>query len=178
MISTTVPLFHEMCEILLTFDPARLDEGGGIEATLRGNVAKYHASCCRMFNNIKMERARKRHSDVQSESEEGQAKHSQTCHDSEACIFCDRIAPASDLRQVMTMHVKSLEDNPSSFYEPIRNNSLDFFRHDKPVTEPSKQKQMKEECQLFSMLFISCQSRECNLQFFQHENQLFPDVSE
>ena len=71
--------------------------------------------------------------------------------------------------------MKSLEDNPSSFYEPIRNNILDFFCHDKPVTEPSKQKQLKEECQLFSKLFISCQSRECDLQKkFQHENQLFP----
>ena len=45
--------------------------------------------------------------------------------------------------------VKSLEDNPSSFYKSIRNNGLDFFCHDKPVAEPSKQKQLKEECQLF-----------------------------
>ena len=70
--------------------------------------------------------------------------------------------------------VKSLEDNSSSFYEPIRNNSLDFFCHYKPVTEPSEEKQLKEECHLFSKLFISCQSRECDLQFFQHENQSFP----
>ena len=68
-----------------------------------------------------------------------------------------------------------MEDNPSSFYEPIGNNNLDYFCHDKPVTEPPKQKQLKEDCQLFSKLFIFCQSRECNLQeFFQHGNQLFP----
>ena len=35
-------------------------------------------------------------------------------------------------------YVKSLEDNTSFCYEPIRNNSLDFFCHNKPVTEPSK----------------------------------------
>ena len=34
---------------------------------------------------------------------------------------------------------------------------------------------MKEDRQLFSKLFISCQSRACDLQeFFQHENQPFP----
>lgn len=34
---------------------------------------------------------------------------------------------------------------------------------------------LKGDCQLFSKLFISCQTRDCNLQeFFQHENQAFP----
>lgn len=71
--------------------------------------------------------------------------------------------------------VTRLEDNPSSFYEPIRKNRLDFFCPDKPVTDPSKQKQLKEDYHLFSKLFISCQNRECDLQeFFQHENQPFP----
>ena len=40
MIATNVPLFHEMCEMPLTFDPAKLNEGGDIKATLRRNVAK------------------------------------------------------------------------------------------------------------------------------------------
>ena len=75
MIATNVPLFHEMCEMPLTFDPVRLDESGGIEATSRRNVAKNHFSCRRMFNNTKLERAMKRHSDIQSESKERQAKH-------------------------------------------------------------------------------------------------------
>ena len=58
-----------------------------------------------MFNKTKLEHARRWHSDVHSESEEGQAKYRWTSHDSEACILCDRIAPASDLRQVMTLHL-------------------------------------------------------------------------
>lgn len=71
--------------------------------------------------------------------------------------------------------VEGLVDNPTSFYKPIKKNHLDFFSQDKPATEQSKQKQPKEECPLFSKLFISCQSRECDLQeFFQHENQSFP----
>ena len=93
-----------MCEMPLTFDPGRINEGGDIEATLRRNVAKYHTSCRRMFNNAKLGRARKQHSGVHSKSEEGQTKHHRTSHDSEVYILCDRIAPASDLRTVMTMH--------------------------------------------------------------------------
>ena len=70
--------------------------------------------------------------------------------------------------------MKGLADNPNSFYEPIRKNKLDFSQN-KPVAEPPKQKQLKDDCQLFSKLFISCQSRECDLlEIFQHENQLFP----
>ena len=34
----------------------------------------------------------------------GKLNTSWTSHDSEACILCDRIAPASDLQQVMTVH--------------------------------------------------------------------------
>ena len=34
---------------------------------------------------------------------------------------------------------------------------------------------LKEDCELFSELFISCQSRECDLkEFFRHENQSYP----
>ena len=41
-------------------DPSRLNEGGGIEATLRSNSTKYHESCRLVFSNPKLERARKR----------------------------------------------------------------------------------------------------------------------
>ena len=93
MIATMVPLFHEMCRMPLIFDPARLDEGGGLEATLRRNVVKYHTSCRHMFNNTKLEHARKWHSDVQSRSDEGKAKHRWTSHDSEAChrVECSKM---------------------------------------------------------------------------------------
>ena len=34
---------------------------------------------------------------------------------------------------------------------------------------------LKEDVNLFSQLFISCQIKECDLEeFFQHENQAFP----
>ena len=39
----------------------------------------------------------------------------------------------------------------------------------------TKQKVLKVDCQLFYKLFISCQSRECDLYgFFRHENYPFP----
>ena len=69
------------------------------------------------------------------------------------------------------VHGLESEEN-LTFYEPIKNNKMDFFR---PAPVDEKQKILKEDCRLFSKLFISCQSRECNLQeFFQHENQPFP----
>ena len=68
------------------------------------------------------------------------------------------------------------EGELSSFYEPIKRNKLDFFtQKPDPVPGALKQKVLKDDCRLFSKLFISCQSRECDLlEFFKHENQSFP----
>jgi len=70
---------------------------------------------------------------------------------------------------------KSFEDgleinDTSSFHHPIKKNKVAFFTHDK-VASSSKKKVMKEECQLFCRLFISCQVRQINLEeFLKHEN--------
>ena len=51
---------------------------------------------------------------------------------------------------------------------------MDFFSSE-PEPSKSKEKLIKEDCQLFSRLFISCQIRECDLiEFFQYENQSTP----
>ena len=42
MLATNIPMFHEIQEMPLIMDPTRLDEGDGIDATLRRNQAKYH----------------------------------------------------------------------------------------------------------------------------------------
>ena len=73
--------------------------------------------------------------------------------------------------------MKGLEsEDMSSFYEPIKRNKLDFFNQKpEPVSGDLKQKVLRDDCRLFSKLFISCQSRECDLlEFFKHENQSFP----
>ena len=66
------------------------------------------------------------------------------------------------------------QKDTSSFYSPIKKTKMDFFLQEK-ITTVVKEKVLKEDCQLFSKLFISSQMRECNLQeFFRHENQSFP----
>ena len=77
-IATNVPLFKALNDLPIILDPARLDEGGGIEETLKRNKAKYHQSCRLMFNNTKLERARKRMSSADSSSEERISKIQRT----------------------------------------------------------------------------------------------------
>ena len=69
-----------------------------------------------------------------------------------------------------------LSGDMSPFYKPIKRNKLDFFNQKpEPVTGALKQKVLKDDCRLFSKLFMSSQSRECDLlQFFKHENHSFP----
>lgn len=67
---------------------------------------------------------------------------------------------------------------PSKFYEPVHKNNILLFSRKMSATE-SKGKQslqtIKEDRNLFSRLFISCQNRQCDLnEFFQHENQNCP----
>ena len=67
-IATNVPLFKAMNALPIMLDPARLNEGEGIEQTLRKNNAKYHQSCRLMFNNSKLKRAQKRASSATEET--------------------------------------------------------------------------------------------------------------
>ena len=46
----------------INLDHVRLDEGDGIEMTLRANYARYHKSCKLLFNNTKLQKAEKRSS--------------------------------------------------------------------------------------------------------------------
>lgn len=65
-----------------------------------------------------------------------------------------------------------------SITEPIPKNKLPIFSR-QPVKVHTKQKTqlaaLKSDCDLFSRLYISCQTRDGNLdQFFSHENQAAP----
>ena len=65
-----------------------------------------------------------------------------------------------------------------SLYYPIKKNNLDLFRQ-KNVVASSKSKQkivtLKERCNLFKDFYISCQTRQGNLDmFFAHMNLDFP----
>ena len=68
-----------------------------------------------------------------------------------------------------------LESEVSPFYELIKKTRADFFRQEPHCLNVTKQKVLKDDSQLFSKLFISCRSRECDLyDFFRHENHPFP----
>ena len=65
-------------------------------------------------------------------------------------------------------------EGESTFYKPIKRNKVAFFRHEQAASS-LKEKVLKVNCQWFSRLFISWQTRQCDLQeFFQHENQPTP----
>lgn len=106
MIATNIPLFHAINEMPIVLDPARLDDGGGIEETLRRNKAQYHHSCRLMFNNTKLERARKRRAEC-AQPVECQTKLRRTSLEGQTCFICDKEAPSSELRQVMMMNLNN-----------------------------------------------------------------------
>ena len=78
-------------------------------------------------------------------------------------------------KQQLKSFMEGLESkDTSSFHHPIKKNQVAFFKHEK-VASSSKVEVLKDNCQLFSRLFISCQVRQCDLQdFFKHENQAAP----
>ena len=87
MIETNIPLFQAINQLPIILDPIRLDEGGGIEETLRRNNAKYHQNCRLLFNNMKLERARKRAASSKISSDDGQSKVRRTSMADHMCFF-------------------------------------------------------------------------------------------
>lgn len=75
--------------------------------------------------------------------------------------------------------VKGMMDSQKPYFnEPLTKNKLALFSQ-KAKPEPSSAKRkidsLKDDCHLFSRLFISCQSRQSDLQdFFRHESQKCP----
>ena len=63
---------------------------------------------------------------------------------------------------------------------PIKRNKLPLFSRPTTKTVSKKQAQvsaLKDDCSLFSRLYISCQTREGDLEeFFRHENQPWPPL--
>ena len=104
MLATNTPLFNEIDALPLVLDPARLEDAGDIEATRRRNGAKYHMIFRLAFNNIKLDRAKKRRSaSFGNETEGWHAKQRWTSHDGQTCIMCEKTSLESDFRQVITM---------------------------------------------------------------------------
>ena len=73
-LATNIPLSHSLSALPIKLDPARLDEGGGIEETLRQKKALYHESCRFLFDNTKLSRAEKRSTSAGNSDEGGRSK--------------------------------------------------------------------------------------------------------
>jgi hypothetical protein len=71
MIATNIPLFQGINQLPIILDPIILDEGGGIEETLRRSNGKYHQNCKLLFNNTMLERTRKRAASSNISSDDG-----------------------------------------------------------------------------------------------------------
>ncbi|CAC5415488.1 unnamed protein product [Mytilus coruscus] len=56
-----IPLFYEVNALPIPQDIRRLNDGEGIESTMKKKNDKYHNLCRIKFNNTKIERAQKRH---------------------------------------------------------------------------------------------------------------------
>ena len=68
-------------------------------------------------------------------------------------------------------------EGESKLYKPIEKYKVMvvFFKHEQQAANSSKDKGLNKNCQLFSRLFISCQTRQGDLQeLFKHENQPTP----
>ena len=104
MICKNIQKFLSINQMPIKVDLARLDEGEGVEETLRANKAKYHNSCRGLFSSTRLERARKRSAKYTTESESstkvrrcsGDTKH-------HFCFLFGQPSSPSELRQAMTM---------------------------------------------------------------------------
>ena len=58
-----------------------------------------------MFDNSKLERARKRAAEIQNDPGEGQSKLRRTSIEVQQCFLCEKKEPVSEVRQAMTMQL-------------------------------------------------------------------------
>ncbi|CAC5358542.1 unnamed protein product [Mytilus coruscus] len=105
MIATNIPLFQAINQLPIISNPIRLDEGDGIEDTLRRNNAKYHQNYRLLFDNTKLDRTRKRSAISRISLDDRQSKARRTSIECRASFLCDKKNPTAELRQAMTMQL-------------------------------------------------------------------------
>ena len=103
MLATNIPLFKAINLLPIIIDPSGLDEGDGVEETLRRNQAKYHQSCPFLFNNTKLQRAQKRKASSDSPTDGSRLKIPRSSLDCQQCFLCDKEETKSELRKSMAM---------------------------------------------------------------------------
>ncbi|CAG2249555.1 unnamed protein product [Mytilus edulis] len=93
---------------------------------------------------------------------------------------CETIRNVENLgkEQYHQFVTERLENKSKSLHVPIKQNKLLLFSRQQPKTETKDKQQitsLKQNCSLFSQLYVSCQVRNGDLEeFFRHENQSYP----
>ena len=80
-------------------------------------------------------------------------------------------------QQSDTFVKECLVEQTKSLYDPVKNNKLHLFSTPAPKQSKASRQvsSLKSNCALFARLYISCQSRDGDLdEFFKHENQGCP----
>ena len=99
-----IPQFHSVNQLPIKLDPARLDDGGGIQETLKTNHAQYHASCRIFFNNT-LQRGQKRKRPTGDGDESNSSSNKVPLRGSTPqkaeCFLCEE--EGSEVREAMTM---------------------------------------------------------------------------
>ena len=92
--------FREIGEVPIEVPLSSLDEGNGIEQTLKDHEAKWHKSCSNKCSTLKLQRAQKRKLEESSvESSDVTAESQQTC------FFCNETG--DNLRRAATLSLDS-----------------------------------------------------------------------
>lgn len=100
--------FQELGQMPIEVDMNRLDEGNGIEATLKAHSASWHKSCRLKFNQTKLERLQKKQADQNSNT--SSAVHTRGSQSSVkvsdcVCFFCEKPGGLFGLHEVSTKEV-------------------------------------------------------------------------
>ena len=95
-----------------------------------------------------------------------------------AAVTSLRQMEALGREQCNTFTTERLVNRKKSLYDPIKRNKVTLFNSPPPKAQSKAAQQlssMKSDCSLFARLYISCQTRDGDLdEFFKHENQGSP----
>ena len=116
---------HKICINLISLEPKlrsikRLDDGRGLEETLKANEAAYHRSCYMKYNDDKVKRAAKRKSQELAQSLSPvkiRAFRGGVCKDAdkedeEICFFCDKARGVMHQARSDSKGIVDLSRNP------------------------------------------------------------------
>lgn len=127
-VAETLMQFDKLGKVPLNINIARLNDGSGIETTLKKNSAKWHKTCANKCNKLKLERLQEKTEDDEQEPPCSPVK---TCRLSPikpldpvlevCCYFCDKEAGPKGLHEVKTL---GIDDNISHYATELQDTHM------------------------------------------------------